>query len=172
MIQLRELARTDLPFINRWRQSRELVDGLGAPYRYIGPEVDAAWFDTYLSRRGNDVRCVICRDGEADPIGLVSLTGIDPVHRHAEFHILIGEPVAHGKGIGSEAAQAMLRHGFMDLNLHRIYLYVLTTNQAAIRVYEKAGFRREGTLRESAFKNGGYHDLLVMGVLQADWRTE
>jgi len=169
VIRLRELARSDVPMINAWRQSRPLTDGLGAPYRFIGLEVDAAWFETYLGRRGVEVRCAICRDGEADPVGIVSLTNIDPVHRHAEFHILVGDGVPRGEGIGTEATIAMLQHGFLDLNLHRIYLFVLTTNQAAVRVYEKAGFRHEGTLREAAFKGGAFQDLLVMGVLRSEF---
>jgi RimJ/RimL family protein N-acetyltransferase len=169
MIQLRELARTDVPVINGWRQSRTLVDGLGAPYRFIGLEVDAAWFDMYLSRRGVDVRCAICRAGEHEPVGLVSLTNIDSVHRHAEFHILVGDSVPRGEGIGTAATVAMLRHGFLDLNLHRIYLFVLKTNPAAIRVYEKAGFRLEGTLREAAFKDGLFQDLLMMGMLSSEF---
>jgi RimJ/RimL family protein N-acetyltransferase len=171
MIELRELARTDVPLINGWRRSRALVDGLGAPYRFIGLEVDTAWFETYLGRRGVDVRCAICRTGESEPVGLVSLTNIDPVHRHAEFHLLVGDGVPRGEGIGTAAALAMLRHAFRDLNLRRVYLLVLATNPAAVRVYEKAGFRHEGTLREAAFKNGVFHDLLVMGVLSSEFTT-
>jgi RimJ/RimL family protein N-acetyltransferase len=168
-IRLRELARKDVPIINTWRQDRALTNGLGAPHRHIGLEVDEAWFERYLTRRGVDVRCAICRDGESEAIGLVSLTGIDAVHHHAEFHIIIGDREAHGQGVGTEATRAMLRHGFRDLNLHRIFLTVLASNDAAIRVYEKAGFEREGTLRQAAFKNGAYQDLLVMAVLQPDF---
>src|SRR5207247_1693907 len=51
MIHLREVRRDDVPAINTWRGDRALVDGLGAPFRYIGPEVDASWFDAYLARR-------------------------------------------------------------------------------------------------------------------------
>lgn len=169
MIQLRELTRTDVPIVNRWRQDRGLIDALSAPYRFIGSEVDAAWFDAYLNRRGVDVRCAICRDNETQPLGIVSLTGIDPVHRNAEFHILIGDTSARGQGSGSEATAVMLRHAFHDLNLHRVYLFVLTTNLSAIRVYEKVGFRREGTLREAVFKNGSYQDLFLMGLLRSEW---
>ena len=171
MIHLRELSRSDLPAVNRWRQDRALTDGLGAPHRYIDLEVDDAWFDAYLGRRGTDVRCAICRDGHAGAMGVVSLTGIDPVHRHAELHILLGEHDAHGQGIGTAATVAMLRHGFFDLNLHRIFLFVLATNQPAARVYEKAGFTREGTLREAACKNGEYQDLIVMAVLRSEFKT-
>jgi RimJ/RimL family protein N-acetyltransferase len=165
---LREVQRDDVPVINRWRQDRALVDRLGAPFRHIDIEVDAAWFDAYLARRGTDVRCAICRDGSTEIVGLVSLTGIDPIHRHAEFHILLGAD-AHGEGMGTDATRAILRHAFGDLNLHRVFLHVLTTNTAAIRMYEKTGFTREGTLRQAAFKNGTYQDLMVMGILNPEF---
>lgn len=171
MIQLRELARSDLQYVNRWRQNRSLTDGLGAPFRYIGPEVDSMWFDRYVTRRGTDVRCVICLDDSPEPVGLVSLTGIDPVHRHGEFHILLGDSVKHGEGFGTEATRVMVRHAFDDLNLNRVFLHVLTTNHAAIRVYEKVGFVREGILRQAVFKHGEYADLLVMGILRTEVRS-
>ena len=52
----------------------------------------------------------------------------------------------------------MLKHAFCDLNLHRVWLTVLDTNAAARRVYDKVGFRVEGTIREGVFKDGRYHD--------------
>jgi len=172
MITLRELERSDVPVINRWRQDRALTAGLGAPHRHIGVEVDERWFEAYLQRRGTDVRCAVCRDGDAEPIGLVSLTGIDPVHKHAELHVLIGDRASHGKGIGTAATREILRHGFRDLNLHRVYLFVLHSNTAARRMYEKVGFRHEGTFRESAFKDGAYEDVHVMALLQQEFRPE
>ena len=171
MIRLRELERNDVPVINRWRQDREITASLGAPHRHIGIEVDERWFEAYLQRRGTDVRCAICRDDVNEPVGLVSLTGIDPVHKHAELHILLGDRASHGQGIGTEATRAMVSHGFRDLNLHRIYLFVLDSNAAARRMYEKVGFRHEGTLRESAFKDGRYEDVHLMGLLQSEFRS-
>jgi RimJ/RimL family protein N-acetyltransferase len=172
MIRLRELERKDVPLVNRWRQDRSLTAGLGAPHRHIGIEVDERWFEAYLQRRGTDVRCAICRDDEQEPVGLVSLTGIDPIHKHAELHILLGDKAAHGRGIGTDATRAMLGHGFRDLNLHRIYLFVVDSNTVARRMYEKVGFRHEGTLREAAFKEGAYEDVHLMGVLQSEFRPE
>ena len=60
----------------------------------------------------------------------------------------------------------MVRHGLFDLNLHRIYVSVLLHNIGSIRMCEKAGFRKEGTIREGAYKNGRYHDLVLMGILK------
>jgi RimJ/RimL family protein N-acetyltransferase len=165
MVTLRELAREDIPMVNRWRNDRCLVDGLGAPPRYISEEVDVIWFEEYLRRRGTDVRCAILAGCEAEPVGLVSLTGIDSVHRRAELHLIIGRRDLHGRGIGTEATRLLLAHAFNDLNLHRVFLSVLASNAPAIRVYEKAGFVREGVARESAYKRGRYDDMVHMAIL-------
>jgi diamine N-acetyltransferase len=169
VVTLRELSRDDIPLVNRWRQDRDLVDGLGAPARYITEEVDHAWFEDYLRRRGVDVRCAILVDGETEPVGLVSLTGINHVHRRGEFHLLIGRRDLHGRGLGSDATMRMLRHAFHDLNLHRVFLSVLSSNAAAIRVYEKAGFQREGVARQAAYKRGRYEDLVEMAILSGEF---
>lgn len=169
MVTLRDLARDDVPAINAWRQDRFVTDPLGAPPRHISLDVDLAWFDDYLRRRGTDVRCVICVDGDSVPVGIVSLTGIHPVHRSGEFHMMIGRRELCGKGIGTAATLQMLRHGFLDLNLQRIYLSVLASNAAALRVYEKAGFREEGRAREAAYKNGRYEDTVLMALLRTEF---
>jgi RimJ/RimL family protein N-acetyltransferase len=171
MVTLRELARQDIPVVNRWRQDRDLVEGLGAPARYITEEVDHAWFEEYLRRRGIDVRCAILLDPEPEPVGLASLTGIDPVHRRAEFHLLIGRRDLHGRGLGTDATRHMLSHAFHDLNLHRVFVLVLVANAAAIRVYEKTGFKREGVSREAAYKRGQYADVLQMAILSQEYEA-
>jgi RimJ/RimL family protein N-acetyltransferase len=170
-VALRDLARDDIPTINRWRQDRFVTDPLGAPPRHISLDVDLAWFDEYLRRRGTDVRCVICVGDDPAPVGIVSLTGIHPVHRSGEFHMMIGCRNLCGRGIGTAATLQMLRHGFLDLNLQRVYLSVLASNVAALRVYEKAGFRQEGRSRDAVFKNGRYEDAVLMALLRTEFVT-
>jgi RimJ/RimL family protein N-acetyltransferase len=168
VIALRELTRDDIPQINEWRRDRDLLNGLAAPFRHIGPEIDQAWYDRYMTQRDREVRCAICEpDGQM--IGVVSLTAIDPVNRQAELHIMIGKSTARGRGAGTHATRAMLQHAFRDLNLHRVYLSVLESNAAARHMYDKIGFRVEGTLRDAAFKNGSYSNLIVMGILQSEF---
>ena len=96
-------------------------------------------------------------------IGVLCDVALDPYTSHGHDGLL------RDGDVHNDATVAMLRHGFLDLNLHRIYLFVLKTNQAAIRVYEKAGFRHEGTLREAAFKGGAFQDLLVMGMIRSEF---
>jgi RimJ/RimL family protein N-acetyltransferase len=168
MITLRELSREDLPVINRWRQDPVVTDGIGAARRFIGLDVDLTWYDDYLAHRGNEVRCAVLLADSSQLVGMVSLTRIDHVHRNAEYNAVVGERGEQNRGIGTAATRAMIRHGFFDLNLHRIYVSILTQNVGSIRMCAKAGFREEGTIREGAYKNGRYHDLVLMGVLKSE----
>jgi RimJ/RimL family protein N-acetyltransferase len=168
MITLREISREDLPIINRWRRDPVVADGVGAPHRFIGLDVDLKWYEDYLTRRSSEVRCAVCLADSSELVGMVSLTRIDYVHRNAEYNAVVGEHGAQNRGVGTAATRAMVRHGFFDLNLHRIYVSVLRQNISSIRMCEKAGFREEGTIREGAYKNGRYHDLVLMGVLKGE----
>jgi diamine N-acetyltransferase len=171
MITLREITRDDIPAINRWRRDPVVADGVGAPHRFIALDVDLKWYEDYLARRGSEVRCAVCLPESGQLVGMVSLTRIDYVHRNAEYNAMVGEHDSQNRGIGTAATQAMVRHGFFDLNLHRIYVSILRDNVSSIRMCEKAGFREEGTIREGAYKNGRYHDLVLMGVLKSELLT-
>ena len=111
---------------------------------------------------------IVAREGDV-PLGMTGLHKIDPRHRHAEFGIMLGDPDRWGQGHGSEATRLMVRYGFETLNLHRIWLHVYEDNARGIRAYEKAGFRKEGVLRQDCFREGRYWDTIVMGLLREEW---
>jgi RimJ/RimL family protein N-acetyltransferase len=92
------------------------------------------------------------------------------VNRCAEFGIFIGEKEFWNQGLGTEATRLVLKHGFEDLNLHSIYLNVYSTNPRAKKAYEAAGFVQEGVQREAVFKNGRFIDLILMSILQSEWK--
>lgn len=170
MLRLRELERGDLAEVTSWRASRRLVSTLGAPYRFIGQEIDQSWFDDYLSSRGSCVRCVAVDDESPhEPMSLVTLSGIDWVHRTCEFHIMVGEAY-QGRGIGRFSAEELLRHAFCDLGMERVELSVLDGNDRARSLYESLGFVVEGTRRSAVFKGGSRFDLVLMSLLRDEWR--
>ena len=137
MYKLRELERKDLTIINSWRNDYELIEQLGAPFRYINLEVDQKWFDLYMSNRGNQVRCAIVEEKKDDILGLVSLVSVNQMNQSAELHIMIGDKENQGKGIGSFAVKEMLNHAFFNMNLNRVELTVIENNKRAIHLYEK-----------------------------------
>jgi UDP-4-amino-4,6-dideoxy-N-acetyl-beta-L-altrosamine N-acetyltransferase len=103
-------------------------------------------------------------------IGNIALTHISIPYRRASLGIFIGERTLWSKGYGTEALNLMLAHGFNQLNLHRVFLTVLDFNVRAIRSYEKVGFKREGIFRDHMYRNGKYHDVYCMGILEDEWR--
>lgn len=105
------------------------------------------------------------------PIGNASLTGIDFRNRIAEFVIIIGEVDARGKGYGTEATSLVLDHAFTVLGLRNVMLKVYAFNPAAIRAYEKAGFREFGRRRQAIEMNGRPWDVLYMECLRDDFES-
>lgn len=102
-------------------------------------------------------------------IGSTGLHRIDWKNRHALFGILIGDKTEWDKGYGTEATKLMLKYGFEALNLNRIQLLVHEFNQRGIKAYERAGFKKEGVLRQAHFHQGRYYDTIVMGILREEW---
>lgn len=102
-------------------------------------------------------------------VGFVVLWGLEWTHGEAIVSIALGEPEYWGKGLGTEAMRMILRYAFTELNLHRVTLWVFGYNQRAIRSYEKAGFQKEGVVRELVSRDGQRHDVHIMGILWEDW---
>lgn len=170
MYELRELRKEDMIKINNWRNDKELINNLGAPFRYINLDVDYRWYDNYMQSRNNTIRCAIVEaESENNILGLVSLTDIDSINQNAEFHIMIGDKNNRGKGIGYFATNEMLKHAFNNMNLNRIEIGVLESNSIAIKLYESAGFKREGIKRKFVYKNGKFIDMIMMAILKDEF---
>jgi aminoglycoside 6'-N-acetyltransferase len=94
----------------------------------------------------------------------------DPQYRHAGLDIFLS-PDRHGQGLGTEAIRVLARHLFTDLGHHRLSIDPAAHNQAAIRAYERVGFRRVGVLRRyERGPDGTWHDGLLMDMLAEDLR--
>lgn len=73
------------------------------------------------------------------------------------------------KGYATESMQTVLRFGFSQLQLHKIYMYVSMDNYPAQRLGRKCGFRREGELREGyRTPSGTLTDWLILGMAKTD----
>ena len=101
-------------------------------------------------------------------VGHIGLYYIDLIARKAEFSIYIGDMAFRGKGIGSDALRTLIKYGFEELNLNKIWCEVYSNN-AAVDIYRKVGFVDEGVLRQNAFKNGEYVDGIVLSLLNDEW---
>jgi len=75
-----------------------------------------------------------------------------------------------GKGYGTEAVQLIVDYLFLSMDVARIQAFTDVRNKASQRILEKAGFKREGTLRNAGFVRGHKADAYVYGVIREEWK--
>jgi RimJ/RimL family protein N-acetyltransferase len=167
-ITLKPIPPEDLPILFEWINDREQVI-FNAPYKPVTQKEHQEWFDD-LQTRNDKVLFGIYNMDNKKIIGTCQLINIHSIHRTAELQIRIGEKGYRGKGFGKKAVLLLLKFAFMDLNLNRVYLHVFSNNDRAIHIYNKIGFNKEGVLRKSAYIDGCYVDIVVMGILSSEFK--
>lgn len=169
-IYLRPMTEEDTDLIVAWR-NKPSVRNYFIYQADFTREGHLYWLHEVVEK-GHASQMMICDKEQDRPLGSVYIRDIDPVHQKGEYGIFIGEEAARGRGIGTQAAKLMLRHGFEVLGLHRIYLRVLAENERAIKSYEKAGFVREGYLHDDVCIKGRYADIVWMAAVKKEKESE
>ena len=103
-------------------------------------------------------------------IGWVSLSEVQFKNRGAELSIAILGEKNRNKGYGTDALNLICQFAFYELGLHKIRLSVHSNNEAAIGLYEKIGFQKEGIDREGLFQDGKWLDVYYYGLLLEEWQ--
>ena len=131
---------------------------------------NARWFrDFYDSLNCEDqVVWAICHQDDGH-IGNVSLQSLSSINRNAEYAILIGSRNHWRKSAGLSASLAILRHGFMKLNLERIYCGTASGNVGMQRLALRLGMIEEGRRRKHLYLAGDWQDMLEYGVLRDEF---
>jgi RimJ/RimL family protein N-acetyltransferase len=165
---LRAMERDDLEASLRAVNDRETAELVG----FSSPTSKAMaerWFeDEVLKQHGQrEYFFTICELGQSELIGHCGFHHVQAGVR-ADVAILL-LPEFAGRGLGTDAMNALVDFGFGELGFERIGLHVSPGNERAIRSYEKAGFAHEGRLRAFRRRRGEMMDDLVMSIVRADW---
>jgi ribosomal-protein-alanine N-acetyltransferase len=138
---------------------------LRIPYPYT--EHDARAFLEALEPGKLWLAIALREDGRQ--IGGIGLR-IEQQHQHAELGYWLGAP-HWGKGYATEAAREMVRYGFEDLKLHRIFASHFKHNPASGRILLKLGMKHEGCQREHLRKWDEFVDSELYGMLRREWEA-
>jgi RimJ/RimL family protein N-acetyltransferase len=102
-------------------------------------------------------------------IGYALIMDRDEYNREASIALVIGDKSNRGKGYGEEALKLLLKHGFVNLNLESMYLDVYEYNVAAIRLYEKLGFKYVGRRRHAKIIGDRKYDEVIMDIVAEEY---
>ena len=171
-VRLRGIEREDIPTFVRWFNVPEVRQHL-LMFAPMSKAQEERWFESTLDRRDDYLFAIEAHvdDGWVH-IGNAGLHQLDWKNRSAVFGIALGEKAYWGQGYGTDATRTVLRFAFHELNLHRVELEVFDKNLRARCCYEKAGFRHEGTRRQSHFYDGQYQDAHLMAILVEEFLAE
>jgi RimJ/RimL family protein N-acetyltransferase len=167
-VVLRALDPSDAHVVTSWYADHEFSVLDGNIYPSSRPVIEE-FLKSLQSPAYPDVSLGITIDGGM-LIGIARLKRVSPEDRGADFGIAITKPY-WDRGYGTDATGTILRLAFTEMNLHRCELTVLESNLRARRVYEKCGFREEGRLRAARWRNGGWCDEILMGILEREFRA-
>jgi RimJ/RimL family protein N-acetyltransferase len=172
LVRLRAYERSDLDAVMKWINDEEVTYYLGAAMIYpVSSITEEKFIEAAAKSSEADKTFVIEALAERKYIGAITFHAINWLNRSAGIGIVIGDKSFWGRGYGTDAMCVMMRLGFDKMNLHRLWLHVYEYNQRAIASYEKCGFKREGALRKERFYRGRYHDTIVMGILDDEYRA-
>ncbi len=165
MPQLRDLTNDDLDALVRWRNDPEINRYLAD--RLKTKEEAEPWFNRL---RGNPKVWLKAIIENGTLIGYAAVEAIDEKNRRCEMAMAIGEKDYWGKGIATEVLKIMLEYAFVTLGMHRVWAAVARGNMRSERLIERAGFIREGVMRETLVMNGQFTDLLCYSMLEDEYR--
>jgi diamine N-acetyltransferase len=157
-MHLREATPADISFIVAVEHAPEFREHIGT------------WThdEHATAMRDPDVRYFIALDDSENAVGYVILRGLQSEHRNIELkRVVMHSP---GRGHGRQVLQLLLQKIFDEFKAHRLWLDVLETNVRAQHLYRSSGFQQDGIFREAVYRDGKYHSLFLMSLLDHEYR--
>lgn len=156
LVELRALAPDEVPALRAIATTAEVVEWWGEPEDGF-PLTDDPEATRFTIWEGDAV------------VGMVQYgEEPDPDYRHAWIDVFV-DPARRGRGLGTDAVATLLRHVIEERGHHRVTIDPAVDNVAAVRSYEKAGFRPVGVM-QSAWRgpDGRWRDMLLMEHVVSD----
>jgi ribosomal-protein-alanine N-acetyltransferase len=168
-LRLRAPRAEDHPLLFDWYNDPELV----APFDRFGVD-NYEGFERALAEAPEDSaslapRYVLERREDARLLGFVGYYAAHPVLSLTDVWYVLGDVGERRKGYGQEAVGLMVSHLFRTAPLARVGATCDVDNLPSVRLLERIGFLREGTLRRSLFHHGSWHDVHTYGVTREEW---
>ena len=169
LVNLRAPDMGDLERNTRWINDRDVTRYLVLRYQMPGLAEEAWMRERCAAQPSYFETFFAIETKEGVHIGNCGLHDGQPENRKASLGILIGNKDYWSSGYGTDAIVTLLRFGFHEMNLNRVWLDVYEFNERAQACYKKCGFVEEGRLRQNIYQEGRYWDTIIMGILRSEF---
>lgn len=171
-IILRSLKQKDAPFMLEWMHDLDIQKAfkknmMDASIEDVRAFIKNAEIPEELVTGTNIHYAIVDREDD-QYLGTISLKDIDLENGTTEYAITMRK-MAQGKGIAYKATKLILKKAFQEFGLRRVFLSVHADNYAAIKLYEKSGFKYEGEFREHFLIDGKYVGWKWYGLLREEY---
>ncbi|TYS59861.1 GNAT family N-acetyltransferase [Sutcliffiella horikoshii] len=163
---IRAIEKNDLEDLKDIINSPEVENLVGGWSFPVATMQQEKWYEKVINEKDNFRWAIDTEDGF---IGIATLGPIDWKNRNAFHGIKIGPKASRGKGYGKDTVMAIMKYAFEELQLERLYGSMMTTNIPSVKLYEKCGWKIEGTRRNHIFKNNEYRDQYIVGILRDEY---
>lgn len=174
-VLLRALESDDLPLLQEWR-NRPDYRRYFREYRDLNLENQRAWFQTSVVNDHRTLMFGIIERSTKKLIGVCGLAYINWIHRHADLSLYIGIDNiyidTHETGWAWQAMDVLLRYGFNELNLHKVWTEIYAFDEKKHELFHRYGLHQDGVLRDNYFYDGVYQDSHLFSILAEEWRNK
>lgn len=167
-VYLRAFEPDDYKTTIKWHNDNEIWKMVGSPKYYVSTEYEKKWIEDAIWNK-DQIKLGICVNETNELIGLGSIVDIDWINRSAHCPSMIGDRKYWSKGYGSEARLLLLDYAFSERGFNRIWACILESNIASQKMCKKCGYKIEGLLRQSIYKNGKFQNQVIMSILQEEF---
>lgn len=172
-IVIRAMEPEDLEYLYNWENNMDLweVSETHVPFSHftLKKYIENSHRDIYETKQ---VRLMITRRTDMEPIGSVELYGFDPFHQRAGIGIMINNTEDRRKGYAKGAIELSLYYAFETLGLNQVYCYIPNCNVASLNLFEKIGFERAGYQKQWLKRGEIWEDVVFLQILASDWRDK
>lgn len=168
-VRLRAMSVDDIEKTYKWHNDQEIKLLYSSHPFAVSLDNEKEWYRKILSSNipVSVFGIELVETGEL--IGIASLKDINMINRCGEFGMYVGEKKLRGKGISEAVTPLILDYAFNKLGLNRVYSKFIEGNIPSKKLCKRFGFRKEGLLRQSLFRNGKYINEMVYSILRSEY---
>jgi diamine N-acetyltransferase len=169
-IELNSITGNNKAQILKWKSDPILANEIMSEFKIVTEDEVESWINLNSNDKNQVLKGIYyTTENKKTIVGVVRLMFIDFESKNAELGIYIGDSNTRGKGIGKKALELIIKLGFKELKLNKIYLKVNSKNENAIKLYLNTGFIIEGKLEDHYYNTGTnmYEDIICMALFNS-----